>query len=132
MPFRFRRSMALPTVIIVMLAVPGSGSRSQSASDEQPTGFLSGNRLLDICDQSHSALCIGYIAGIADAMGTSLADGSHPAVAGWQACFPQGVSGGQVRDVAINYLQAHPEQRQLSAASLVAHALSEAFPCKPR
>jgi hypothetical protein len=37
---------------------------------------------------------------------------------------------GQLRDVVANWLQAKPEERHYSAASLVATSLHAAFPCK--
>jgi hypothetical protein len=37
-----------------------------------------------------------------------------------------------VRDVAVSFLERHPELRHYSAAALVAWALAEAFPCKPQ
>jgi hypothetical protein len=50
---------------------------------------------------------------------------------GWMACVPDGVTGSQVNDVAMKYLAEHPQQRHFSAPSLIAKALSEAFPCPP-
>ena len=93
--------------------------------------FESGNDLFDFCNQSPNffyGMCAGYIVGVADAMmGSQAAGGS---MAGWNACFPQNVSNTQVRDIALKFLNAHPEIRHANAAPLVARALSEAFPCR--
>jgi hypothetical protein len=87
---------------------------------------LSGNALLEIC-KTQSGMCGGYVAGIADAMDDAQA--SNGSVQGWRACFPNGVSFTQEMDLAKRYLKNHPETRHLSAATLVARALAEAFPC---
>jgi hypothetical protein len=36
----------------------------------------------------------------------------------------------QVRDVAVEFLTAHPETRHTGAVGIVARALAGAFPCK--
>ncbi len=46
------------------------------------------------------------------------------------SCQTKGVTKSQVRDVLMAYLQAHPEQRHYSAASLAAKAFENAFACR--
>jgi hypothetical protein len=60
--------------------------------------------------------------GVADAM-------QEDTVWGRRACLPEVSVAGQARDVAVRYLTDHPESRHYTAASLVAEALEEAFPC---
>ena len=49
---------------------------------------------------------------------------------GWTACVPPNqVTREQVKDIAVQFLVKHPELRHLTAVSLVASALHEAFPC---
>jgi hypothetical protein len=67
--------------------------------------------------------CMGYVVGIADALGA----GNE--INGFSACFPEEVTTGQIRDIAIAFLQEHPELRHYAASGLVASALEEAFPC---
>ena len=43
-------------------------------------------------------------------------------------CPPDNVQLGQAVDVTVNYLRAHPEKRQVSAASMAIVALTKAFP----
>lgn len=47
-------------------------------------------------------------------------------------CMPQGVSRGQVMDIIYKMLEAQPQVRHMSANTLAAVALQDAYPCKPR
>jgi hypothetical protein len=86
-------------------------------------GFLTRNDLSDWCSSSTgNRECAAYVLGVADAM-TSFPDFSY-------FCLPLQTRSGQLRDVVANYLQIKPEERQYSAASLVAQSLHAAFPCK--
>jgi hypothetical protein len=109
---------------VVALALAPHGARSQP---RKSVAFADGNHLLDLCN-TDPEWCLGYVVAIADAMGTVQAgDGT---VAGFRTCLPESVKQGQARDVAINFLRARPELRHLTASSLVAEALAEAFPCR--
>jgi hypothetical protein len=117
------RKMVTATALVLALAAPGAAN-----GDGTVASLYSGNTLLQLC-QSHPqgpnpVFCMGYIAGIADALGTG------SSIAGWRACFPHNGTVGRVRDIAVGFLTAHPEVRHLTAASLVAEALQGAFPCK--
>jgi hypothetical protein len=57
---------------------------------------------------------MGYVIGVVDS---------------FENCIPQQVSRGQVIDIAFRYLDAHPEERQFSASSVVKVAVAEKFPC---
>jgi hypothetical protein len=82
----------------------------------------SGNTVQEWCEKS-AEFCSGYVSGIADIM-TRKAP-----LSGWLACIPAGVSTSQLRDIFVRFLQDHPAKRHLSAASLAAKSLAEAFPC---
>jgi hypothetical protein len=94
------------------------------------SAFQSGNDLLKYCSAKSNlfdgGLCFGFVEAVADIMGTA----QRP-VFGFTACFVGDVGLSEISDVTINFLNSHPERRHLGAASLVAHALSDAFPCKP-
>jgi uncharacterized membrane protein len=95
------------------------------ASAETVTAFYSGNALWNECSADNafqSGLCMGFVAGIADAMGMGIAAS--------KACFPPGITAGQTDDVVKRFLGQHPERRHEAAVFLVAAALAEAFPCK--
>lgn len=97
--------------------------------------FTSGNQLRDYCskytdsapttppDAWRSGLCSSYVVAISDVMDKNAVDNLR-------ACIPRGNTQGQIVKIAIKHLREHPEQLHSSAYSLVAVALSEAFPCK--
>jgi hypothetical protein len=87
------------------------------------TTFFTGNDLLAFCNPAISDGCRGYVAGISDAMANT------SPVAGHTACIPKDVALEQLTDVTIAYLRSHANMRHYSAASQVAAAISEGFPC---
>jgi hypothetical protein len=90
-------------------------------------GFESGNSLLTFCtsaQETHREYCNGYVGGVADALlSDSLAVQSR-------ACLPKDATLAQVTDAAVKWLQQNPQHRHYTAVSLIARALSDAFPCK--
>jgi hypothetical protein len=82
-----------------------------------------GNDVLRLCSAPQGVNgCIAYIAGVVDAMA-----GGNP-VGGWRACIPQGVITGQLRDITVNYLGSHPNQRHLLGSHLVAASIATLLP----
>ena len=86
-------------------------------------GFQTGNTLLTRCTSPNLDICLGYLEGIADA----LALGSP--VYKSRACMPSGISGRQLIDIIVEFLQSHAAIRHFQAASLVAVAFANSFPC---
>jgi Ssp1 endopeptidase immunity protein Rap1a len=98
------------------------------AAAQEGAGFFTGNDLWSHCpDKSafSSGICLGFVAGIADVMGTG------SAILGSKACIPEHGTAAQARDVVKRFLEQHPERRLYFATGLVADALADAFPCKP-
>ena len=101
-------------------------------SSPASAGFKTGNDILTECsaDRSqatyyqNSAYCVAYVVGVVDDEAL-YADFTQKRL----YCLPAEVTSGQIKDVVVASLQRHPEKRHLSAASLVAAALIEAFPC---
>jgi hypothetical protein len=104
--------------------------------------FLSGNDLYSECSTAvrppapmppKYGMCLGYVEGVMDGatvMATFLTpNGAYVADREW--CEPPGIIVGQAVDVVVRYLGSHPQDRHLTAASLVARALHDAWPCKP-
>ncbi len=116
------RRLFAAAVIVAAMAAP--------ARAQPPGGFVSGSTLYQYCTAKDAgqSFCSGFVAGIADA-----AAGRQPAnkdgVYGYRECLAMTVTVQQATDVAVQFLTKHPELRHLGAASLVARALSEAFPC---
>lgn len=94
------------------------------------TGTSSGNELLSTCDAGEQkdmlsfGLCAGFITGVEQ--GLKLASELNKSQ---MFCEPNGVTNGQIRDVAVNYIRSHAANRHLSSSTLIALALVEAFPC---
>ncbi|MGZ2409791.1 hypothetical protein GUK30_15345 [Rhizobium leguminosarum] len=96
------------------------------ASSPAHAGFMDGNDLYKECTDGQDkqvsthwqsyALCLGYLKGVVDTSQVS-------------NCLPNKVQGGQIYDIAFNYLRSHPATRQDTASSLVEQAIKEAF-CK--
>jgi hypothetical protein len=84
--------------------------------------WVNGNQLWDWCKPGNSILCLGYVAGIANAMAAS-----NNSLLGWHACLRENLTVGQVVDVVKLYLSNHPEKRDYAAAALVAEAYEKAF-----
>jgi hypothetical protein len=97
------------------------------ASRNAAAGFVNGNDLYSWrtdANQRNADGCFGYITGAADALEWARVGTTHP------PCIPEGVQSTQVRDVVVNYLRDHPEQRQLGAEMLILVAMELAWNCK--
>jgi hypothetical protein len=84
--------------------------------------FLDGGTLYRVCtsgDRVDAAGCEGFIIGIFDGADTT----------GANLCPPAQRSASEIVDVAIAYLEAHPEHHDRAAASIVRYALLTAFSC---
>jgi hypothetical protein len=89
------------------------------AQRDDPTSFLTGNKLLEAClsgELVNQGICLGYVQGVADAFNKV-------------ACLPEGVTARQISDTLVRFLREHPELRHYSASSLAKAALTENFPC---
>ena len=88
--------------------------------------FKTGNDLYNDCSQERSPAwvgCYGYIQAIADAFQ------AENRINGYIACPPPTAQAGQLIDVVMNHLRVNAARRHYDAVGLVAHALSDAFPC---
>jgi hypothetical protein len=91
------------------------------------THMMTGNELLRTCQDQISlnyALCLGYIEGAND-LGEIWRDVDNK-----PECLHSGVEARQFQEIVVNYLLAHPEQRDWSAAALVYNAVRGAWGCK--
>lgn len=118
---RWMRNVFVSSFMLLGFAGPGFGDS------------LSGGELLALCLTPKSgdmlyftnfSLCAGYINGASDASqcGNSVGGFSH--------ANPAGVTVGEVFDVFVRWMQAHPEQSSVGASTLVAKAMQDAYPCK--
>ena len=95
-------------------------------------GFFTGNEMVAKCEVSRDspvyyasdAFCSAYVMGVFDDNETL------NAVLGKRLyCTSPDMTGKQVRDVAVAYMERHPESRHESASLLVLKSFTEAFPC---
>lgn len=120
------REMTVVAVALSCLVVVGP----TSAEIKRPA-FFDGTKLDEACGDGtafDAGLCYGYVFGAAD-----LAESIQFAKGERMWCWPNELTVDQAKDQSIKavklYLRDHPEMRRLSAASLVAAALKEKFPC---
>jgi len=92
------------------------------AAESRPT-LVNGKELLHQCN-SDRGICLGYIAAVADVMS------SIGAIHGYVACVPADVTIKEHTRAVLKWMEAHPDDLSFTAHSIVAEALSEAFPCK--
>lgn len=104
-------------VLVLLFEMPCRPTAASAAGES----FFTGNRRLDYCNEP-SESCISYIAGVLDTLSLVGASEKIPFL-----CPASHIELAQATDVVINYLRAHPEKRQVSAASLAAVALMRAF-----
>ena len=92
--------------------------------------FNSGKQLLGKCQSEESPYliwCTGYLHGMADADDARVTSEGIKR----EICVPvDDISNKQLRTTVIKYLEKHPDELQLPAASLVPRAYKEAYPCK--
>lgn len=95
------------------------------ASPVRAGTFIDGNSLYEHCNKESDfflGLCSGYVMASVDVL-------NGGSIGSWKACVPKGVRLTQIRDIVKRHLANNPQDRHYSADSLVAEALSKAFPC---
>jgi hypothetical protein len=88
--------------------------------------FFKAKDIHDWCSSTDKGLvdiCSGYILGVAEAMEGSPVDG-------YKACRPEKLMSADVIVAVTKYVDGHIELWKYSAASVIASAMEEAFPCK--
>jgi len=106
-----------------------------AASTPAVAAFKTGNDSLQMCsspDHTSQGVCLGYVIGVADSIEKPIVyvgkvQGRN--VYFPRACIRDGVTAGQIRDIALKWMADHPEHRDASADSIVMMSLLSAFPC---
>lgn len=86
-----------------------------------------GNELLSICGEDDAfsrGYCLGYIRGLTIGVDYLLVTKDA------KICYPDGVTWGQIKDVAVSYIRRNPAKRADRAIFLVGLASAEAWPCR--
>ena len=116
----------LLTLAAVLLAA------SPAAADFKDSNLATGSDVLSYCAKdsaSAQTACIGYIAGVSDAM---ISDLIRDTAAPVKACIPRKVTAGARAAIVIKWLSKHIERTSEPAAGLIVAALAKRFPCKRR
>jgi Rap1a immunity proteins len=101
-------------VLCLLLTVCGRSAVAAALS--------TGNEFLTMCDTEEPigrVFCAGYVSGIAGMLSDQRL-----------ICVPSNVTAGQMKQVALRYLQDNPKIVHHPPASLIAFALIGAFACK--
>ena len=112
------KTVAIAAALAVLVLVSAAASALAAGS------WVNGNELKKYCSSNsyERGICLGFTSAVANIV-------ANEPVAGWRACIPDGVTRGQLRDIMVKFLDDHPEELHLEAASLAARAYKEAFPC---
>ncbi len=90
--------------------------------------FLDGDELMNNCsvkiadERFDPQICVTYIMGAYDAFMFQRLIRNQP------RCTPRTLTGGQLRDVVVEYLESHPDNRAMDASSLVWNAIIAEWP----
>ena len=90
---------------------------------------ITGNELFETCEDTNGVgelRCVEYIRGVADMMVLVRTYGSTLPL----PCLPGNVHIKQLRDIAVRWLEQHPETRHESALGEIWLAFRDAFPCE--
>lgn len=119
------RSILLAALVVALPT--GSAVAADTVAD-----VLTGEALLAQCDSTAPAAldrCTDYIAGVVDTLMLGHRYGDH--IAGFRGCVPPTVPDREVADMVIQVLREQPERRSQAAAGIIAHVMTDAFPCPP-
>ncbi len=111
-------------VSCLVLALTTS-SKGIGSAQEQPSRYSpvqTGNDLLRVCQSGNlfdRGFCGGFITAVSQM--AQIAD---------QACYSEGVTLEQGKDVVVRYLSSNPQTRHNKAVVLTSKALIQVFPCK--
>ena len=90
--------------------------------------FLDGDELMNHCsaqvadERFDPAICMSYIMGAYDGFMF------QRLVRNQTRCTPRSLTGGQLREVVVEYLQQHPDNRAMDASALVWNAIIAEWP----
>ncbi len=114
----------MKTVVVVVSFALALGSACPGQA-----GYYTGNEMLKMCldrkDDLEFGTCTGFVAALGGIIGCE--EGGYVGSSG--ASVPSGVTLGQLKKVAIKWMEAHPEQLHHDAADLMGKAFQDAFPC---
>lgn len=96
-----------------------------SSKTQAADAIMTGNELVLMCDSKYdvdAGFCAGYVSAVAHAM-------SEGQVSGFHACHLEKIRSQQYMDIFKAYVSSQLPDMNTPAQTLVAAALSRAFPC---
>ncbi len=122
LPLNASSSAAILATCLCLAVVPGDARGGQTGQD-----------FLELCSGKEAwteGYCTGYITGAGELIdGLLLEEDLKSALDGKAFCLPNDLRKGQVRELVLDYLRAHPEIRDKEMSSITWAALIDAFPC---
>jgi Ssp1 endopeptidase immunity protein Rap1a len=123
--------------LIKMLLLVTMGTASAPSWAVLPD-ISTGNGLYQLCtsqDSDESITCISYVFGYVIGAESAALEirrmaGLSPTASLSAFCRPNGVTAGQLKDIAVKFLTDTPEGRHLSSSALLMVAFERAFPCQ--
>ena len=116
-------------LLILSIAISSIlGLASESAGARPYSSWIDSHDMAANCRISNPGAgdyCRGFVLGIAEELGRDSALKNDT-----RLCFPRGTTVEQLRLVASNYFDKHPQDWNLPAAFLVESAFKESFPCR--
>jgi len=106
-------------IIIVALLLMLSATVFSASYKSTKIFEVTGNSITDFCKKTSGyeyGVCLGYINGVAALQK--------------QACIPEGVKFGQLKDVVLKYITENPESRHKPANKIITSALAHVWVCK--
>lgn len=112
-------------VLVILLLLAPTLSQAYTTTDSLYKAC--NTKQEDINQAMQKTHCYGYIQGIVE--GLQLSFGVNPETK--FICFPEkGMSGDQQQEIVAKYIEAHPEELQISARSTILVAFQHAYGCK--
>ncbi len=119
-------------IVLSLLFLAMAAARPVAAQSRESA--IDGNKLLERCtakDRSLAQGCEAYVQGVADTVAVyeAAAKAANVTQAESRICVPTQVTGIQMRDAVVQWLQAHPADRAHQAGHVAVHVLRETWPC---
>ena len=122
-------------VLLAALLLPFAAPVQRAQAQQTRLSRTDGNKLLGVCTARNPAYvqgCEAYIDGVADTVAVYQRSAANPnsgvKIANTM-CVPADITGAQLREAVVGWLQSHPNDRGHEAGLIVFRVLHDAYPC---
>jgi hypothetical protein len=112
--------------IFAVAAIVAAALPAPAAAQNVPPRATAG-LVARVCNENQAA-CLTYVVGSLDAFSAAMAAFGRPQT----VCIPPAITNGQLMQVSVAYLRAHPEVANANGAQIVIGAIHRAYPCRPQ